>query len=492
MFPAYRGPVSDLVRDVSGLLLGAPLASARDIARMLGRNRSVVHRVLRRFRDDGLAECVSLSWYTDSVLRWRFTNRGLVQLFDYRMSWHDEWALCRLLDRLAPLESFYQIAGSVPGMGRLMEFQWLDGLGIDAAARYEGGWVAFFWSGHLQSEDAIGERLERFGREIEQVAVMDDMAWPGMFCFVVPDPWQGELVLRAARRYGLEINSAVWCVSDQTCLPAPELRPSRGWIFQYPPLRDLGGWSFTDRVDSSLASMTSNLVCAQVLDAVVQWPGISVRMVRSLLKESGSGRRGQVALMVLLEHGLVSREAYGREYRYFAANRGLHLLGLRDRVNFARVRRRSEGLSWLLREDRRSHEEGVMSMSFECAESGMAFAPGWRTWEHLGNMGLAPDALLRVLESPYGPGWCYLEYERSARSLSKVSRKLRGYGSSLRQDDWPVLVVSWDARSEAVFHEVGAQLGLRMLTTTLERVSEHPVLGGDSCWTRYGRPAFVA
>ena len=377
------------------------------------------------------------------------------------------------------------------GMGQLVEFQWLDGLGIDAAVRYEGGWVALVWSGHLHSEESLCERLERFSREIDSLAVLDEMAWPGMFCFVVADGWQRELVRRAIRQYGLEGNSAIWCVSDRSCVAADEMRPSRGWIVQYPPERDVGGWPWSSRLRSSLLSVRDSLVANQVLDAVLQWPGISVRMLQGVLQENIWGRRAQTSLKLLLDREMVHREVAGREYRYFITSKGLDFLARRDRVNFSRLRRRGEGLSWLLRKDRRAHEDGIMRVTSECASHGLAVAPGWRSWEHLGDASIVPDAMINLSQSPYGPGWCYFEYERSARGFARVSRKLRGYGARNRQDDWPVLVACWNDSSEAVFHEVGSQLGLRMLTTTVGRLKEHPVIGPGGCWSRYGRPSVI-
>ena len=487
----YGATGSGFLQEVSNVLIDTPLASARDIAGMLGRSLTMVYRALRSLRDEGLVESVSLSWYLDSVQRWRFTPKGLRDLFGHRLSWHDEWALCRLLDRLASLEAFYQVAGWMQDMGRLIDFQWLEGLGIDAAVRYEGGWVALMWSGHLHSEEVICERLERFSREIDSVAVLDEMAWPGMFCFAVSDPWQGELVRRAVRQYGLGDNSAIWCVSDRSCTAADELRPSRGWILQYPPERDLGGWSWDDRIRSSFLSERDSLVITQVLDLVLQWPGVSVRMLRGMLRENSWGRRVQVALKSLLDREMVHREASGREYRYFVTSRGLDFLARRDRVNFSRLRRRGEGLSWLLRKDRRPHEDGIMLAASACGEHDIPMAPGWRSWEHLGHASIVPDSMVHLARSPYGPGWYYFEYERSARGVSRVSRKLRGYGSRNRQDDWPVLVGCWNDRSEAVFQEVGSQLGLRMLTTTVDRLGSCPVVGEGGCWSRYGRPAVI-
>ena len=97
-----------------------------------------------------------------------------------------------------------------------------------------------------------------------------------------------------------------------------------------------------------------------------------------------------------------------------------------------------------------------MELVGKFAAAGLVGAAGWRCWEHMGGSGgIAPDGLVYVEHSPYGPGWHYLEYERSARGRSRVERKMRGYASPQRINDWPVLMVVWDREAEAVFQQVG-------------------------------------
>ena len=313
---------SSLTRSIVGLMQGAPLVSARDLAGMLGRDIHSIYRCLHHLRDDGLVDSCSLSWYSDSVLRWYFTPHGRGVFFPYRVTWHEDWGLCRLMERLASLEAFYRLSSLVQGMGRMLEFQWLDGVGVDAAVRYEEGWIVMVWSGHLQSEKVIGSRIERFGREMDTLGILDGMAWPGMFCFAVPDPWQRELVYRSLADYGLADNAAVWCVSDESCSSADELRPSRGWVSQPVQVRDLGGWAWGDRVGVSMFSMKEQAAVVRVLDAILEWPGVTHRMLSSILGESSWGRRARVALASLFERKYIARQPQGRRYRYFITSRG--------------------------------------------------------------------------------------------------------------------------------------------------------------------------
>ena len=134
-----------------------------------------------------------------------------------------------------------------------------------------------------------------------------------------------------------------------------------------------------------------------------------------------------------------------------------------------------------------------MELVGEFAAAGVAGAAGWRCWEHMGGAGgIAPDGLVYVEHSPYGPGWHYLEYERSARGRSRAERKMQGYAAPLRMNDWPVLMVVWDRKAEIVFQKVGKKSGVRMLTSTVERITKHKVVGDPRCWSMYGKPVSIS
>ena len=120
--------------------------------------------------------------------------------------------------------------------------------------------------------------------------------------------------------------------------------------------------------------------------------------------------------------------------------------------------------------------------------AGNRTACGIRSWEDMGKEGggIKPDAMILLLDTPFGPGWVYVEYELTAQSPDQVRGKLLGYGSDLRRDDFPVLVVCANDLAEANFHAAGRDLGIRMLTTTVARLRQHGPLGNRECWSRYG------
>ena len=141
---------------------------------------------------------------------------------------------------------------------------------------------------------------------------------------------------------------------------------------------------------------------------------------------------------------------------------GFNFLALRDRVSNSKLPAGVRPLPDPVGHRLQDHEDGVMELMGEFAAAGLVGAAGWRCWEHMGGSGgIAPDGLVYVEHSPYGPGWHYLEYERSARGRSRVERKMRGYASPRRINDWPVLMVVWDRRPRRCSSRSGSRPGFR-------------------------------
>ena len=98
----------------------------------------------------------------------------------------------------------------------------------------------------------------------------------------------------------------------------------------------------------------------------------------------------------------------------------------RDRSKPTSYKRRVLANSLVYKPRLQTHEEGVMSVMAQFAAAGVPVAPGWRSWEHLRNAAIAPDALVYLTETPLVPSWHYIEYERSARSPARVAEKVGG------------------------------------------------------------------
>ena len=223
-----------------------------------------------------------------------------------------------------------------------------------------------------------------------------------------------------------------------------------------------------------------------MLDSVAEWPGMTSKFGKAVFQESGSSRWVQRRFTSLHKGGLITRDEVGRgSFRYSVCPKGFNLLALRDRVSNTRLPAgvRPVPVGPRLQDD----EDGVMDLIGEFAAAGVVGAAGWRCWEHMGFETIAPDGLVYVEHSPYGPGWHYLEYERSARGRNRVERNMRGYASPLRINDWPVLMVVWDREAEVEFQQVGEKSGVRMLTSTVERIRKHKVVGDPRCWSMYGK-----
>ena len=488
--------------DVLRLLFWLPLASADDIAGILSRSVSSVLKALRclrqaRLRQARLVESAQLGCTMRQRQRWHLAGECLDQTGLSGATWHDGAARCRLLEMLPALEQVYQAIGSVRTMGAFLEFQWLDALGIDgpscdAVVRFQGGWTALFWCGSLMSEAILAERLLRFPLDCQALAVGAPRPWPNRLLLVVMDEWERELAGRVLEDLGLEGQASVHCVADGSVTGPTHPGEGRGWVYQ--PLRKRSEESSWERaLAASPWAGAGGLESGRVLEAVVQWPGSRLRVLKAVAQEGEGQNRVRGTCRRLAASGLVLQAGEGRDARYFAATRGLGLRAGQDRVRPADARRRS-GLSQWQEASARTlrhtvsapHEDGLRDLLTHFISNGCPVANGPRHTEHLGAQGgIAPDAMVHLTESPYGPGWHYVEYERSARSRSRVEEKLRGYGSPRRRDRYPVVLVCWDDEAEAAFREQGRELGLALVTTTLERLRED---GPAGCWSMYGEP----
>ena len=466
-----------------------PLGNVKDYAGLSGKPQGVVYSLLEVLEADGLVEPLDLGCSLQRGKRFRVTNRGLQWLRTEGTTWHEEWAVCRLLERITSVEWFYTVSSSIAGLGSLQQFCWLDGLSLDAAARYEHGWVALFWSGYLQDENTLVERLRRLAADLQSVALYDPMPWPGMLVFVVNDEWQRELVNRAVRRYGLHNQTQIWCISDGKCTGRLDPGFSRGFVRQVNYPRGIGGWSLSKRLESSPWNCMRPVLLGRLLDAVAQWPGIASTSLRVMFNHGDSNKTVYRGLAALLELRLVERFEEHSRYHYGLTNRARSMLAGRDRTSYQRAFTKVDHTSWLHKPKLRHHESGVMAFLGAATNSGIPVAAGWRSWEPMGKSGgIAPDGLVYLKQSPFGSGWHYFEYERSARGEYRVRSKLRGYGSPERQDRWPVLLICWNDSVEGIFQKVGQEMELRMATTTMSRFKANGAFGVEGTWEVYGKP----
>lgn len=479
-------------RRVVSQLLHMPLASAEDIAAVQDRTVSGVHTRLRRLAADRLVESVDLGSLRPRAARY-FLPEGLLEQWGLAgVTWHQPGTLARLLERVTSVEHLYPAAAAIKSLGQLQTFQWVDGVSFDAAVQYEKGWVALFWVGLLRSEQGFEEHLEKFGTDLQELASGDDSPRPSLLCCVVIDLWQVELVLRVVRRYEMENWVSVRCIADNKWYGAPNHgQPGRGWVHQPVYRRNLSRPAWDRRIEQSLWSAEGSQDAARLLHAAAQFPGMDIRFAQSILGEKTQGRRAQNTCVRLEQLGLLRRWQHNLEYRYCLTPKGMLLLANLDRTTLDSAWTQHHMEDWYSPEDIAAHEYGLLELLEYFIAADCPVACGTRDSESLGSHGgIAPDAMVHV-QSPFGSEWHYAEYERSARSPSAVARKLRGYDSTRRSNQAPALVVCIDDVAEENFRRAGNQMGIKLLTTTIERFHKYGAVNSPGCWSNDGELVII-
>ena len=445
---------SQRARQAAFTLCDLPLASAGQVAWAAGRSYSAISHGLKELQARRWADSAVLGWTRKRVGRWWLTDGGLDAVGVYGNSWNNEARRCLLLDRLPQTESVYDAMARVKNLGAFREFRWLEGMCIDAAVRYEGGWVALLWAGLMETEQKFAARLDRVPYDMELLSDPGSrmVALPAFYCVVVPDQWQRELVYRTVRKYNLEDRVAVWCRADDAWTgvrldtgPAP---PSRGWIQQAAWLKSVGGWPWYRRLESSFSAVENAAFIGQVLEAVAERRGITRASLQTYLGEIRTGKGVQNSLHRLVEQKLLSRRRGGSAPRYALSPTGLNLLARRDRVAYGQVDERLEVPLWAGHPRIQAQEDGLIDMMTLFKAQGWATAAGWRSREAPGpGLVIAPRGMVQLPSSPFGAGWHYVEYEGSKAGKGRLTKALQSYGADGRQDDWPVLAMCRFPRS---------------------------------------------
>ncbi len=222
--------ISPAASDALGSVFRMPLASAADIAADLGRDVSGVHAALRELKGKRVVDSASLGCLGHRLERFHLHPDYVEHAGLAGATRHQPGSLNRSLARMPLVETFYPGFITMDALGGRTGFDWIDGASFDAVAAYERGWIILMWLGLLRSEGGIADLFERLGSDLESMAYGDPHPRPSLVCCVVPDRWQVELVLRVARRRGLEGWVGVWCVHDDTWHGAREFHESRGWV----------------------------------------------------------------------------------------------------------------------------------------------------------------------------------------------------------------------------------------------------------------------
>lgn len=135
----------------------------------------------------------------------------------------------------------------------------------------------------------------------------------------------------------------------------------------------------------------------------------------------------------------------------------------------------------------RGHNDGVNRPVARLAQEGVAAVAGWRGGVNVPDVPqVRHDLLVPVVAGPFGGGFHFLEYERTA-STWQADIKLRPYRRMAQIGRTrPALFVCESPSIEDYFLSAG---GFPLLTTTMERAMTGPLTGPATVWrSPSGRP----
>ena len=485
-------PVSQGAKDAFPFIAGASLISKPALSYLMWHDSPYSYPLVRELADHGLMEYVLLGGVSDRAERLFIPPYGQQFLTVADRSWHDEGGRSLLLSRFPVAETLPLAASSVEEMGRLLTFNWYQGLAWDAAARYETGFVLFFWSGLLQRERHIRNTFLRLGPDLLEHAAPGPNPRPGILCFVVHDEWQVEVVQRAARSFGLDGRMMFCQIWDRTLIPAARPVESTGGITAQIADARVGNWPWEARVGSAPWSGEQPRRFYRQLAITAEWPRTYLTFAQSVRQERPESRN-TLRVRASLRRGqrpwLDSRVERG-VHRDTINNRSFNLLASIDRVPNNRIPAALRGPAGT--GNSAVHDDEAMEVLEQFLAAGHQVANGWRSWERWGDGGIEPDGVVHLKNGPFGAGWHYYEHERSARRQARAERKLGRYLHRRRRNDFPVLFALWDDEAEETFQRIGQYNNgrpdrTRLLTTTLARLARCGALG-DGCWSWYGEP----
>ncbi|MCY4365162.1 MAG: hypothetical protein OXE17_02890 [Chloroflexi bacterium] len=565
--------LSDPDRRIADIVRSCPLISTDDIAGILDRRESGVSACLRRLKAGGIVNSIAVGWRRQQRERFYLSSQAQDETGLAGATWHQPGCLTRLMERISSVEDLYEATAQLKGLGALKDFQWLDGVSLDAAVRFEAGWVALFRVGTLPAESDIAKTVTNLGRDLVALAAEDPHPRPALLYFVTADLWESELVNNVVRLYEIEDWAQIYCVQDGSWEGQIARLNSRGWIHQ--PIyqrrdtwrawergvnrslctrqgirrpvnilrnvqtsvesqvgKDVGGRLVrrlsrivasveeTERAAELIRAQVANLSeleqvgdaakillrvagalenpdaaknIAIVITTAAEWPGISTDMLRLVLGETRKGRKAQNICIRLGDLGVLVSWRVGGKQRHALSSKWVKILADMDRISEKTMTSRLQLGKWPDPEGKQIHEYGLMDVVQDFLQSRLPVANGWRYWEEMeGEEGaIDPDAMVFFQNGPLGPGWYYVEYERSAIARSAIARKLNGYASPHRRDDRPLLVICRHEDAEKNFQAVGLEKKINLITTTIERRKRHGAVGNTECWSHFGQKVML-
>ena len=469
-----------------------PLVSAGELANFFGVAFSTVSRRLGWLEEMGLVDSALMGAAFTAARRYRLTPGGARRFLEPEVYFHQTRRINQIACLLPAVEWFYRLAIKLPEMaytGHFRSFHWRLKDGVDAVAHYDGGTVAFLWSGPWQTEASLVTRLETLGEPVFMTG-----GWPSLVCVVAADFWQACRANDTLSSFGLKEGTLVFCA--ETKKVSSNVVPKEGRpLLTLTPL--LG--SLVDPVSAELPRMMLGVragkdasLVHRILYLIEQFPGAKVP---SISRSVGSHSRYVLPkVQRLIEEGLLVQVD---GYHYLSGD-ALGVSARRDRVHYSRPRRRfglrDDGLPAVARY--RQHDAAAFSIVSVFREGGFPVAGGWRGDDYSGGRdAIAPDALVYMGEgSSGGAGWYYFEYERRADSARGVANKMRGYVSrGSKRTPFPLLVVARSDSVAAEFRRQAAEAGHPLWAISIPSIrvdDPKTIIGADTAWLdAWGKPA---
>ena len=480
------------LRLISIMLSGVVLASARDIGSLMGCSEKYISDIIKDLIDDEYVIRRRLGWEGGLTGRTWLTDKLTEEHVIPLPTCQQHWFLARGLERLPFVEHVYPALSTVEGLGQFRQIEWHQGLAFDASAKFESGWVLVFRSGLLETEADLRKRMKTLGADLREYAIDRIYPWPSFFLWVVTTQWQAELVRRVMDRVMRGAQLAIYVTADGTYIPAPQPTVAQGGISQPLEIRGMGGWPWDQRLTDSQWVQPNGYILGKVLDAVIRFPGAWFSLIWA---DTGVNdeKRVKWALGKLRKLNWIEKKVLNGTPRYTVTSVGLHHAARRDGVSNVDWQARSRVPAFRGSPRLQDHEDGAMALSEQFIKAGCLVEPAWRAGDDLGQDrgGVVPDGIVYLFDGPYGPGWYWIEYERSAKGETRAGRKLKGYLSERRRDNYPVIFVLWNETAEKNFQAIGQERGLRMVTTTISRLKIYGAVGKPGCWSVYGEDVVI-
>ena len=477
-----------------------PLSSQANVSGVLQWRPRRVQTALKSLMDGGLLRFYNLGCETLLSRRY-YINYGRILTFDERfldlwaplLHWHVPACLAYLLQRLPLLEHIYAAVADQHGIGPLEEFRWCRGTPWRAAARFRDGWVPYHWIGTPSRRGDIADTLNRTAEEIQDQIWEGEAPLPHHMVIITPDLWQEWQVSEVAGEMGILPHLQLRSVRGGIVYGPREGWPSRGWVVDPLPPPRPGPWTLEDQLAASRWRHPGGQLATRLVDCVLEWPGATSRFATAYVYGCRDKEKQKVVLDELdalcARQYLRSEPFDGRSRMHFIDAAGYDFATTRDGVHNGGIPDRYTSIEGERKPSVVPHELGARELAQEFLEEGLLVVEGRRYWEHLGEGGIEPDALVYLRGGPFGDGWHFLEYELRVRGRRRADIKLRGFSmTDRRQNDWPVLVAARDATAEKHLERAGYDMGVKLLTTNVARLRSE---GALRCWNLYGQPAVV-